>query len=127
MIRQYLGYSVPCITGGMSVKEKTKILDAFGRKEIPLLLCHPASMSHGINDLQHVCNKVVYYALPWSLEQYQQLNARVVRRGQQRPVVIYHLIAKDTIYARVSEILRDKNATQEQFKKAIMAECERKK
>lgn len=119
MIRKRLG-DVPCISGGMTLREKNSILDAFNRKEIPLLLCHPASLSHGVNDLQHSSNVIVWYSLPWSLEQYQQLNGRLVRRGQKRTVVIFHIIAKDTIDTRISSVLYDKDATQEKFKLAML-------
>lgn len=120
MINEYLGYKVPCIAGGMSLKDKTKILNDFSAKKIPLLLCHPASMSHGINDLQHVCNKVIWYSLPWSLEHYTQLNGRIIRRGQKRNVIIYHLVATNTIDTRISQVIKEKNVTQEQFKHALI-------
>lgn len=119
MIRKRFG-DVPCISGGMTLKEKERILNDFGKGTVPLMLCHPASLSHGINDLQHCSNTLIWYSLPWSLEQYQQLNGRLVRKGQKKSVTIYHIIAKDTIDQRISNVLMDKDATQEKFKLALL-------
>jgi len=120
MIRKRFGYKVPCISGGMSLKEKEKILNEFGQRKVPLLLCHPASMSHGLNDLQQVAHIIIWYSLPWSLEHYDQLNGRLIRRGQKRSVIIFHIIAANTIDQRISKVLMQKNVTQEQFKQAIL-------
>ena len=55
--------------------------------KIPLLLCHPASAGHGLN-LQQGGHIIVWYGLPWSLELYQQANARLPRPGQKQSVII---------------------------------------
>lgn len=120
MIRKRFGYYVPCIAGGMHLTKKENILNAFGAGQVPLLLCHPASMSHGLNDLQQRGHIVVWYSLPWSLEHYQQLNGRLIRRGQKRSVMLFHLVAKDTIDGRISGVLKQKDVTQEDFKIAVL-------
>lgn len=63
--------------------------------KIPLLLCHPASAGHGLN-LQQGGHIIVWYGLPWSLELYQQANARLPRPGQKQSVIIHHLVCRDT-------------------------------
>lgn len=120
MINKRFGKVLPCIAGGMQLSAKDKILSAFSAGEVPLLLCHPASMSHGLNDLQQRGHIAVWYSLPWSLEHYQQLNGRLIRKGQKRSVVVYHLVARNTIDRRISEVLMRKDITQEQFKQAVL-------
>ena len=61
-----------------------------------MLLAHPASAGHGLN-LQFGGNVIVWFSLTWSLEFYQQANKRLHRSGQNKSVIIHHLIAKNTI------------------------------
>ena len=68
--------------------------------EIPIAVIHPASAGHGLN-LQAGGSTLVWFGLTWSLELYQQTNARLWRQGQNETVVIHHLIAKGTIDERV--------------------------
>ncbi len=79
--------------------------------EIKILLAHPASAGHGLN-LQNGGSLLVWYGLTWSLELYQQFNARLHRQGQTKPVRILHLLAQDTIDTRVISVLKDKDITQ---------------
>lgn len=95
--------------------------DAWNRGEIPLALIHPASAGHGLN-LQAGGHLIVWYTLTWSLELYQQLNARLHRQGQTRPVTITHLVCEDTIDARVLASLTCKDATQSALVDAVRAE-----
>ena len=78
---------------------------------IPILLCHPASAGHGLN-LQEGGHIVVWFGLPWSLELYQQANARLHRMGQKQSVIVQHILCSDTIDQRVLDALRRKDATQ---------------
>jgi len=93
-------------------------IDAWNRGEIPLLLAHPASAGHGLN-LQKGGALCVWFGLNWSLEYYQQFNARLHRQGQQRPVRIVHIVCKDTIDERVLSVLKDKDATQASLLNAL--------
>lgn len=120
MICKRFGRDVPCIAGGMHLTKKEAILNKFGVGQVPLLLCHPASMSHGLNDLQERGHIIVWYSLPWSLEHYQQLNGRLIRRGQKRSVMLFHLVAKETIDKRISTVLCQKDVTQEDFRRAVL-------
>ena len=84
---------------------------AWNSGKIRLLLCHPASAAHGLN-LQQGGHIVVWFGMTWSLELYQQANARLQRPGQKESVVIHHLVCKDTIDERVLKALNGKQTTQ---------------
>lgn len=88
---------------------------------IPIGLIHPASAGHGLN-LQAGGHLLVWFTLTWSLELYQQLNARLHRQGQTHPVTITHLVAEDTIDARVLASLGRKDSTQAALVDAVKAE-----
>lgn len=94
-------------------------VDRWNRKEFDILLVHPASAGHGLN-LQEGGNIAVWYSLPnWSLELYQQANARLYRQGQRNAVVIYHLIANGTIEQDVLKALEDKDMSQTRLIEAL--------
>lgn len=90
----------------------------WNRGEIDLLLAHPASAGHGLN-LQEGGALCIWFGLSWSLELYQQFNARLYRQGQTRPVRIVHLVAKGTIDERVMRVLEDKEAQQSGLLQAL--------
>ena len=88
-------------------------------------LLHPAAAGHGLN-LQAGGNVLVWFGLTWSLELYQQTNARLWRQGQQsETVVIQHLITKDTIDERILKALIQKEQTQTALMTAVRAEIVR--
>lgn len=86
--------------------------------KIPMLLCHPASAGHGLN-LQHGGHIMVWFGLNWSLELYQQANARLARPGQKESVIIHHLICKDTYDERAMDVLRGKDLSQQALLDAL--------
>lgn len=86
--------------------------------KIPLLLCHPASTGHGLN-LQMGGHITVWYGLNWSLELYQQANARLARPGQTKTVMIHHLVCRGTVDEKVMAVLQDKDAGQEALLSAL--------
>ena len=88
--------------------------------EISIAAIHPASAGHGLN-LQAGGSTLVWFGLTWSLELYQQTNARLWRQGQKETVVIHHLISKGTIDERVMKALNDKNNTQSALIDAVKA------
>lgn len=88
--------------------------------EIPIAAIHPASAGHGLN-LQAGGSTLIWFGLTWSLELYQQTNARLWRQGQKETVVIHHLIDKGTIDERVMKALNDKNNTQSALIDAVKA------
>jgi SNF2 family DNA or RNA helicase len=92
--------------------------------KIPILVAHPASAGHGLN-LQQGGHIMVWYGLTWSLELYQQANARLYRQGQRQPVKIYHLIATDTVDEGVLKILTGKAERQDALIDAVKARIDR--
>lgn len=79
--------------------------------QIRMLLAHPASAGHGLN-LQRGGSLIVWFSLNWSLELYQQFNARLHRQGQDKPVRIIHIVADGCIDERVMSVLGEKDAAQ---------------
>ncbi len=77
-----------------------------------MALAHPASAGHGLN-LQAHGDGVVWFGPTYSLEQYQQANARLHRQGRKKPVVIHHLIAAGTLDELVMEVLAGKKNLQD--------------
>ncbi|MGI6449020.1 MAG: SNF2-related protein [Desulfitobacteriia bacterium] len=103
--------------------EKLDSIDSIKRwnaGEISLALIHPASAGHGLNLQAGGCT-LVWFGLTWSLELYQQTNARLWRQGQKDTVVIHHIITKDTIDEDVMRSLRRKNKTQTALIEAVKA------
>ena len=76
-----------------------------------VLLAHPASVGYGLN-LQEGGHTIVWYGLTWSLELYQQANARLYRQGQEKPVIIHHLIAEGTVDEQAMAALQAKDTSQ---------------
>lgn len=85
---------------------------------VRILLAHPASVGYGLN-LQDGGHVIVWYGLTWSLELYQQANARLHRQGQKMPVIIHHLIAEKTVDEQVMRALKNKDTTQSALMRAL--------
>jgi len=99
-------------------------LDAISRwnaGKIPILLAHPASAGHGLN-LQSGGHIIVWFGLNWSLELYQQFNARLHRQGQTKPVIIHHLVVNNSVDTTVMESLRNKHTTQKALLDALKSD-----
>ncbi len=88
--------------------------------EIQVALLHPASAGHGLN-LQYGGNIIVWFGLTWSLELYQQANARLHRQGQKETVIIHHLIVKGTVDEDVMNALGNKEVNQNMLLEAVKA------
>lgn len=84
----------------------------------PVALIHPASAGHGLN-LQSGGSTLIWFGLTWSLELYQQTNARLWRQGQKDTVVIHHIVAKGTIDERVMTAIHKKEKTQSDLINAV--------
>lgn len=91
--------------------------------KIPVALIHPAIAGHGLN-LQNGGSTLVWFGLTWSLELYQQTNARLYRQGQKNTVVIQHIITKGTIDEQILKALQKKNKTQADLIDAVRADLE---
>ena len=97
-------------------------IDAWNRGELQVGLIHPASCGHGLN-LQSGGHHLIWFGLTWSLELYEQVNARLWRQGQQsRTVVVTHIITRDTIDERILEAIASKSRTQEALISAVKAQ-----
>ncbi len=93
-------------------------IDKWNKGEMPVALIHPASAGHGLN-LQQGGSTIVWFGLTWSLELYQQLNARLYRQGQKETVVIHHIITKNTIDENVIKALEKKDLSQNSLIEAV--------
>jgi SNF2 family DNA or RNA helicase len=100
-----------------------KDIDDWNAGNIPVAVIHPASAGHGLN-LQAGGSTLIWFGLTWSLELYQQTNARLWRQGQKSAVVIHHIICKDTIDEDVMSALRKKKKTQDGLIAAVKARLE---
>ena len=103
--------------------DKSDSIERWNRGELPVMLIHPASAGHGLNLQSGGCT-LIWYGLTWSLELYQQTNARLWRQGQQNTVVIHHIIAEGTIDERIMQALRLKDKTQTALMDAVKATLE---
>ena len=97
---------------------------AWNRGDIEVGVIHPASAGHGLN-LQTGGSTLIWFGLTWSLERYQQTNARLYRQGQKNTVVIHHIVTKGTIDERVLKALEKKEKTQNSLIDAVKAELRR--
>ena len=97
---------------------------AWNRGEVEVGVIHPASAGHGLN-LQTGGSTLIWFGLTWSLELYQQTNARLYRQGQKNTVVIHHIVTKGTIDERVLKALEKKEKTQNSLIDAVKAELRR--
>lgn len=86
--------------------------------EIPVLVTHPASAGHGLN-MQKGGNRIIWFGVTWSLELYQQFNARLWRQGQRNGVFVHHIVARGTIDEKVIAALSGKAATQDGLMSAV--------
>lgn len=94
---------------------------AWNRGEIDILLAQPASCAYGLN-LQRGGRHIVWYTLPWSLELYQQANARLYRQGQTGAVIVHRLLVRGGMDVQVARALEAKGATQASVTAALKSE-----
>jgi SNF2 family DNA or RNA helicase len=111
-------YNVVDLTAAPSSQTK-KIIEDWNSGKIHLLIGHPASMGHGIDGLQDSGSVVVWFGLNWSLELYEQMNARIDRQGQKKPVSIIHILAENTVDMAVADALARKDNDQAALKTSI--------
>ena len=104
------------------IKSSQDIAD-WNSGKIPVAVIHPASAGHGLN-LQAGGSTMIWFGLTWSLELYQQCNARLHRQGQTDTVVIHHIITKGTIDEDVMAALQRKEKIQSALIRAVKANLE---
>lgn len=96
----------------------------WNKGKIPVLLVHPASAGHGLNLQAGGCT-VVWYTPTWSLELYQQANARLHRQGQKNTVIVHHIVCKGTVDEDVLNILDAKENRQDKLIQALKARVQK--
>jgi SNF2 family DNA or RNA helicase len=101
------------------IRESKDIKD-WNDGRIPVALIHPASAGHGLN-IQSGGHILIWFGLTWSLELYQQTNARLWRQGQKETVTIHHIVTKNTVDEDVLSALASKDVTQEKLIAAVKA------
>lgn len=106
--------------------DKPDSIKRWNNGEVPVMLIHPASAGHGLN-LQAGGSTLIWFGLTWSLELYQQTNARLWRQGQKKTVVLHHIICKDTIDEDVMAALKHKEKVQSDLINAVKANLEVRK
>lgn len=102
------------------VLETAADVEAWNAGKVPMMLAHPMSAGYGLN-LQAGGNNIVWFGLTWSLEQYQQANARLYRQGQEKAVIVHHLVTRGTMDERVMAALSRKEAGQQALLDAVKA------
>ena len=113
---QNLPTPVPCeVFDGSPEMERR-----WNQKQIPVMLIQPASCGFGLN-LQEGGHTLIWYTIPWSLEHYEQTNARIYRQGQKEPVIIHHLMMEKTIDTKILKAIEKKDLSQQELLSAIEA------
>lgn len=101
---------------------KTEHIEKWNKGQYQIGLIHPASAGHGLN-LQFGGYNLVWFSIPWSLELYQQTNARLYRQGQKsNVVVIQHIVTKGTIDEKILTTLSSKDKVQSTLIDAVKAD-----
>lgn len=98
----------------------SKDISDWNNVKIPIAIIHPASAGHGLN-LQLGGSTLIWFSLTWSLELYQQTNARLYRQGQKDTVVIHHIVSKGTIDEDVMRALKAKEKMQDALIDSVKA------
>lgn len=103
--------------------QSSKDIEDWNDGKIPIAVIHPASAGHGLN-LQSGGSTLIWFGLTWSLELYQQTNARLYRQGQRDTVIVHHIITKNSIDEDVLLALTKKEKTQDALIDAVKANLE---
>ena len=117
--RRIMEHLTACGYSPRDIKESKDIKD-WNDGRIPVALIHPASAGHGLN-IQSGGHILIWFGLTWSLELYQQTNARLWRQGQKETVTIHHIVTKNTVDEDVLSALASKDVTQEKLIAAVKA------
>lgn len=120
LIAYWYNHDLERIINRFSVRQikTSKDIADWNEGKIPVAVIHPASAGHGLN-LQNGGSTLIWFGLTWSLELYQQTNARLWRQGQRDTVVIHHIITKGTIDEQVVKALCKKEKTQADLIQAV--------
>jgi len=103
-------------------KSEQSLTNAMARwrdKTCQLMLGHPASMGHGLDGLQHSGSTIVWFGMNWSLDLYDQFNARIRRQGQGKPVICHRIMCPTTLDMAQILAVEEKATTQTALRKAV--------
>ncbi len=106
-------------------KDGNQDIADWNNDKIPLLLLHPKSAGHGLNLQESSCQTVVWFDQIWSLEEYQQANARVHRQGQKRSITVLRLVADGTMDEDAAEALERKATGQDALMESLKARIDK--
>ena len=125
LVAYWFKHDLERIKNRFSVRQikASKDIEDWNEGNIPIAVIHPASAGHGLN-LQSGGSTLIWFGLTWSLELYQQTNARLYRQGQNETVIIHHIITKGTIDEDVMTALTKKEETQASLIDAVKAKLE---
>jgi len=115
------------LTACHSEKELNNAMSRWVSGDCALMIGHPASMGHGIDGLQKSGNTIVWFGLNWSLDLYDQFNARLRRQGQGRPVICHQILCLDTIDQAQVLAIESKARTQTELRASLKNYMTRKK
>jgi SNF2 family DNA or RNA helicase len=102
-------FPAPHLGSGINAKQAAETERAWNNSELPLMYVHPASAGHGLNLQYGTCQTICWYAMTWSLEEYDQLTARIRRRGQTASQIrAHHLVCNDTVDEDLLQAVADK-------------------
>lgn len=118
IMKRFKSYKPVNLTAARSA-DTQKIIDRWNEGKIKLMIAHPKSAGHGIDGLQKSGSILVWFGLTWSLEQYEQMNARLDRQGQNNPVSVIRILCEDTLDIAVLDAIINKEASQDGLKKAL--------
>lgn len=121
LVAYWYKHDIERIKSRFTVREikNSKDIEDWNNGNIPIALIHPASAGHGLN-LQAGGSTLIWFGLTWSLELYQQTNARLWRQGQKsKTVVINHIITENTIDELILQALKKKEKTQDALIDAV--------
>ena len=122
LVAYWFKHDLEIIKDRFDVREikSAKDISDWNEGKIPVALIHPASAGHGLN-LQAGGSTLIWFGLTWSLELYQQTNARLYRQGQDSTVVIHHILTKGTIDEDVMKALKAKERIQDALIESVKA------
>jgi SNF2 family DNA or RNA helicase len=125
LVAYWFKHDLERIKNRFSVRQikASKDIEDWNDGNIPIAVIHPASAGHGLN-LQSGGSTLIWFGLTWSLELYQQTNARLYRQGQNETVIIHHILTKGTIDEDVMTALTRKEETQASLIDAVKAKLE---
>lgn len=118
IMKKFKKYKPVNLTSAKS-SDTERIINDWNSGKVKLLIGHPASMGHGVDGLQETGSILVWFGLNWSLELYEQMNGRIDRQGQSKPVSIIRILCNDTVDLAVADALERKTDDQEGLKSAL--------